>query len=94
MPVKIYVQYPRDFQLVSAETQEGCRFSIDGKRFFDVTLTDRGLRVDSEATMGRRRYYYGSQVTLRFGRKLGPIVTTRGHPSKPIGFAEQVFQIA
>ncbi len=91
--MKIYVQYPRDAQLISTKTRDGCRFSIDGRRFFDVLLTERGARVDSEATMGRRRYYYGSQVTLRFGRKYEPIVTTKGHPSKPIGFAEQVFQI-
>ncbi len=91
--VDIYVQYPKDARLSSMKKDGGYTFSLDGRRFFDVVITDRGVRVDSEATMGRRRYYYGEKVTLRFGRKHRPIVNTKGHPSKPIGFAENVFHV-
>jgi len=91
--VEIYVQYPKDAQLLSERSEDRYTFSLDGRRFFDVSVTERGVRVDSEATMGRRRYYYGGKVTLRFGRKYRPIVTTKGHPSKPIGYAESVFEV-
>ncbi len=92
--MKIYVQYPPGIDLVSTAIDRGFRFTLDGRRFFQLVLTDRGARVDSEATMGKRRYYYGEQVTLRFDRKHRPIVTTKGHPSKPIGFDEKTFEVA
>ncbi len=91
--MKIHVQYPEDAHLEWEKTERGYRFTLDGKRFFDLLSTDRGIRVDSEAPMGKRRYYYGEQATLRFGRKLKPIVTTKGHPTKPLGYSEEEFGI-
>jgi hypothetical protein len=91
--VRIYVQYPVGSELRTEETEQGRRFSLDGRRFFHALVTERGLRVDSQATMGRRRYYYGKEVTLRFGRKFRPLVTARGHPSPPVGFLEMEFEI-
>jgi hypothetical protein len=91
--VEIYVQCPKDIPLITQKRGEGRSFSLDGKRFFHVLVTDRGVRVDSEATMGKRRYYYAQRVTLRFDRKGRPIVTAKGHPSKPIGFIETVFAL-
>lgn len=92
--MRVYVQYPRGDKLLSSEDRDTRMFSLDGRRFFKVIVTERGVRVDSEATMGRRRYYYGSELTLRFGRGKRPIVTAKGHPSKPIGFEEKSFEIA
>ncbi len=89
--MRIRVQYPKGARLSAAPMDGGLSFTLDGRRFFEVTITDRGVRVDSEATMGRRRYYYGNEVTLRFDRKSRPIVTAKGHPSKPIGFEEEIF---
>jgi len=91
--VKIFVQYPRDAQLTSQRTEEGYAFTLDGRRFFRVLATDRGVRIDSEARMGRRKYYYADAVTLRFGRERQPIVMAKGHPTKPIGFEEEEFVI-
>jgi len=92
--VWVYVQYPKDSELLASEERGVRMFSLDGRRFFKVLVTDRGVRVDSEATMGRRRYYYAEELTLRFGRKHRPIVTAKGHPSKPIGFEEKPFEIS
>ncbi len=91
--MKIHVQYPKDASLRSTERDGGYSFSLDGRRFFEVLITDRGVRVDSEATMGRRRYYYAGEITLRFGKKYRPLVTAKGHPSRPIGFVEDVFEL-
>ena len=92
--MRVHVQYPREFRLLTSEDREVRMFSLDGRRFFKVLVTDRGVRVDSEATMGRRRYYYGDELTLRFGRKQRPLVTAKGHPSRPIGFEEKSFEIS
>ena len=91
--MRIRVQYPRGTHLTASREDNGYSFTLDGRRFFEVTVTDRGVRVDSEATMGRRRYYYGEEVTLRFDRRSRPIVTARGRPSKPIGFEEEIFDV-
>ena len=91
--MKIFVQYPKDAQLTSQRTENGYAFTLDRRRFFKVVTTDRGLRIDSEARMGRRKYYYADAVTLRFGRERRPIVTAKGHPSKPLGFSEKEFLV-
>lgn len=91
--VRLRVQYPKDAHLTASREGAGLSFTLDGRRFFEVTITDRGVRVDSEATMGRRRYYYGEEVTLRFDRRSRPIVTAKGRPSKPIGFEEEIFDV-
>ncbi len=90
--MKINVQYPESAELDAERTLDGYTFTLDGRRFFEVTSTDRGVRVDSEATMGKRRYYYGKQVTLRFSRDHRPIVTSKGHPTKPLGYSEEDFE--
>ena len=91
--MRIRVQFQKDAKLVALQKDAGYSFTLDGRRFFEVTITDRGVRVDSEATMGRRRYYYGGEVTLRFDRRSRPLVTAKGHPSRPIGFKEEIFDV-
>ncbi len=91
--MRIHVQYPDGAELHSTIETDWCSFTLDGRRSFDVVITDRGVRVDSEATMGRRRYYYADEVTLRFAKNFRPLVTAKGHPSKPIGFVESDFTV-
>ena len=91
--VDIYVQYPKDTPLIPQMRGRSHSFSLDGRRFFHVLVTSGGVRVDSDATMGKRRYYYEEKVTLRFDRKGRPVTTAKGHPPKPVGFAETVFAL-